>query len=200
MLIVGLTGGIGSGKSLASAQFEILGVEVVDADVVAREVVEPGTPALRSIAKQFGDDILDQNGALNRAKLRTLIFADTNAKRWIEHLLHPLIRSEIIRQLSLANSAYAILVSPLLFEAKQHQLCTRTLLIDAPEQAQKDRAASRDNVDADAIQKIIDAQMPRPSKQQLANDIILNDQDEQHLRDMVELQHQQYLEIASKSL
>ncbi|KZZ61688.1 dephospho-CoA kinase [Oleiphilus sp. HI0125] len=200
MLIVGLTGGIGSGKSAASDRFETLGVTVVDADVVAREVVEPGSSALGMIAKQFGTDVLhsdgEQKGALNRARLREIIFSDSNAKRWLETLLHPLIRSEIIRQLSQAESAYAILVSPLLFETKQSRLCTRTLLIDATEADQKIRAATRDNASEEDIGKIIAAQMPRKMKQERAHDIILNDGDLDHLNAMVDSQHEEYLKLA----
>lgn len=199
MLIIGLTGGIGSGKSAASARFEELNIHVVDADIVAREVVEPGKPALKTIAKQFGADILDTHGALNRSKLREIIFSDTNAKRWLENLLHPIIRSDIIRQLSEASSPYAILVSPLLFETDQHKLCTRTLLIDAPEALQIERATRRDQSSAEAIKKIIATQMPRASKQKHADDIILNDGDEAHLKRMIDSQHQTYLELASTS-
>lgn len=198
MLIVGLTGGIGSGKSAASAIFEKLGIHVVDADVVAREVVEPGRPALATIAKQFGADILEESGNLNRTKLREIIFSDTNAKRWLEALLHPIIRSEIIRQLAQAKSPYAILVSPLLFETDQHTLCSRTLLIDAQEELQIERASKRDDSSIDGIKKIIAVQMPRDIKQKHANDIILNDGSEEHLEHMVDLQHLRYLELSSQ--
>ena len=196
MLIVGLTGGIGSGKSAASSIFEELGILVVDADVVAREVVEPGKPALATIAKQFGADILEESGKLNRTKLREIIFSDPNAKRWLEALLHPIIRSEIIRKLAQAESPYAILVSPLLFETDQHTLCTRTLLIDAPEELQIERASKRDDSSIDGIKKIIAVQMPRNIKQKHADDIILNDNNEQHLERMVDSQHQRYLELS----
>ncbi|KZZ77362.1 dephospho-CoA kinase [Oleiphilus sp. HI0130] len=195
MLIIGLTGGIGSGKSAASVHFEKLGIHVVDADLVAREVVEPGKPALATIAKQFGADILNEFGGLDRTKLRAIIFSDTNAKRWLEALLHPIIRSEIIRQISNAESPYAILVSPLLFETDQHKLCSRTLLIDAPKELQIERATKRDNVSIDSIEKIIAAQMPREAKQKHADDIILNDDNEAHLQHMVELKNRYYLEL-----
>jgi len=195
MLIVGLTGGIGSGKSAATARFETLGIEVIDADVVAREVVEPGKPALQTIAKQFGHEILNEHGALNRTALRQIIFDDTNAKRWLETLLHPLIRSEILRQLSETTSPYAILASPLLFEAKQSQMCSRTLLIDCTVEQQVSRATARDNSDETSIKKIIAAQMPRTLKQSRADDIILNDSDLAHLHGLVELQHERYLAL-----
>lgn len=198
MLTIGLTGGIGSGKSAASARFEELGVHVVDADVVSREVVNPGMPALAQIAEHFGHDILEANGTLNRAKLRKIIFADKEAKRWLEELLHPIIRNEIIKQLQQARSPYSILVSPLLFETDQHKLCTRSLLIDAPEILQIERASRRDATNEADIRRIIASQMSREIKQQKANDIILNDGDEAHLRAMVDSQHQMYLELARK--
>jgi dephospho-CoA kinase len=195
MLIIGLTGGIGSGKSAASALFEELGVHVVDADVVAREVVEPGSLGLENIAKHFGQDILDSCGKLNRSKLREVIFRDNEEKKWLEALLHPLIRTEIIKQLEQASSPYVILVSPLLFETDQHLLCTRTLLIDASEELQIARASKRDSTNEDAIKKIIASQMPREEKQQKADDIILNDNNEAHLKAMVDFQHHKYLEL-----
>lgn len=198
MLIIGLTGGIGSGKSAASALFEGFGLHVVDADVVAREVVEPGMPALERITSHFGQNILEADGSLNRSRLREIIFADSEAKKWLEELLHPIIRNEIIKQLQQARSPYAILVSPLLFETDQHKLCSRSLLIDAPERLQIERASKRDSSNKDAIKKIIASQMSRKMKQQRANDIILNDGDEAHLKAMIDSQHQIYLDLAVK--
>jgi dephospho-CoA kinase len=196
MFVVGLTGGIGSGKSAASARFEELGIKVVDADIVAREVVEPDSPALKLIVQQFGEQVQNADASLNRAALRQIIFSDSDAKLWLEALLHPLIRSQIIQQLSQAHSKYAILVSPLLFEAKQYELCSRTLLIDASETLQKERASLRDNTTAEAIQKIIEVQMPRESKLQLASDIITNDGDIEHLNAQVDRMHMEYLKLA----
>ena len=198
MLIIGLTGGIGSGKSAASVLFEGFGVHVVDADVVAREVVERGMPALERITTHFGQNILEADGSLNRSRLREIIFADSEAKEWLEELLHPIIRNEIIKQLRQARSPYAILVSPLLFETDQHKLCTRSLLIDAPEELQIERASKRDSSSKDAIKKIIASQMSRQMKQQRANDVILNDGDEAHLKAMIDSQHQLYLDLANK--
>lgn len=194
-LIIGLTGGIGSGKSAASACFEALGITVVDADIVAREVVEPGRPALASIENHFGSDILLDDGNLNRARLREIIFTSPEEKAWLEQLLHPLIREEIIQQLNPAQSDYAILVSPLLFETDQHSLCTRTLLIDLPVEMQIDRASQRDNNDEDQIKRIIASQMSRECKLEKADDIILNDQDLDHLKQAVSKKHQYYLEL-----
>jgi len=196
MWTVGLTGGIGSGKSAASALFEQFGICVVDADVVAREVVEPGTPALGKIAEHFGQDILNNNERLDRAKLRAIIFSKLDEKKWLESLLHPLIRDEIKKQLNSAYSPYAILVSPLLFETDQHQLVNRTLLIDLSEDLQRTRAAERDNSNTEKIQKIIDNQLSRECKIDKADDIISNMHDFAYLREEVERQHLHYLELA----
>jgi len=198
MLIVGLTGGIGSGKSSASELFEQLGVQVIDADIVAREVVEFGSPALNSISEHFGSDILDKQGALDRSKLREIIFSNPDQKDWLEKLLHPIIREQIISQLGLAQSPYAILVSPLLFETDQHELVTRTLLIDIPIDLQIKRASKRDDANAAQIQKIIASQLPRQCKIDQADDIICNDQDLEHLKQRVEKQHTCYLTLASE--
>ena len=196
MWTVGLTGGIGSGKSSASALFEQFGICVVDADVVAREVVEPGTPALGKIAKHFGSDIITTHQKLDRAKLRAIIFSNSDEKKWLESLLHPLIREEIKNQLNNAHSAYAILVSPLLFETDQHLLVNRTLLIDLSEALQRSRAAERDNSNTEQIQKIIDNQLSRECKIDRADDIISNMHDFAYLREEVERQHLHYLELA----
>jgi dephospho-CoA kinase len=196
MWTVGLTGGIGSGKSAASALFEQYGICVVDADVVAREVVEPGAPALDKIVEHFGPDILDSNSELDRGKLRAIIFSDLVEKEWLESLLHPLIRDEIKKQLNNAYSPYAILVSPLLFETDQHKLVNRTLLIDLPETLQRTRAAERDNSNTEQIQKIIDNQLSREYKIDKADDIISNMHDFAYLREEVERQHLHYLELA----
>jgi len=196
MWTVGLTGGIGSGKSAASALFEQFGICVIDADVVAREVVEPGRPALATIAEHFGPDILDARAKLDRSKLREIIFSNPDEKNWLESLLHPLIREEITSQLKRAHSPYAILVSPLLFETDQHQLVNRTLLIDLPKKLQLSRAAARDNSNIEQIQKIIENQLSRECKIDKADDIISNMQDFAYLREEVERQHLHYLELA----
>lgn len=191
--IIGLTGGIGSGKTAASDYFEKLGIVVVDADVVAREVVEPGKPALTQIADHFGADILTTDGQLDRRQLREIIFKDPKAKTWLESLLHPLIRDEIIAQLTQAKSAYAILVSPLLFETNQHELVKRTLLIDVPEDTQVERASQRDDANDEQIKSIIAAQMSRSCKRDKADDIIVNDRDLAYLYQQIDAQHAAYL-------
>ena len=179
--ILGLTGGIGSGKSAASHWFEQQGIHVVDADVVAREIVAVGQPALQQIQAQFGDWVLLDNGELNRRALREHIFQDPAARTQLENITHPAIRQSIRQQLQDATSPYVILVSPLLFETNQHELTQHTLLIDASIDLQILRASQRDHQNIEQIQAIIQAQMPREQKQALANDIVINDGHLEHL-------------------
>lgn len=191
--ILGLTGGIGSGKSAASQWFETQGIQVVDADIVAREIVEKGQPALTQIKDTFGDWVVLENGELNRRALREYIFKEPDARQQLEQITHPAIRTAIIQQLANATSPYVILVSPLLFETNQHQLTHHTLLIDANEDLQILRASQRDGQAIDQIKKIIAAQMPRAEKQKIANDIVLNEEHIEHLHAKLEPLHQQYL-------
>ena len=191
--ILGLTGGIGSGKSAASQWFETQGITVVDADIVAREIVENGQPALEQIKQSFGDWVLLENGELDRRALREHIFKEPQARHQLEQITHPAIRQSIIQQLQAATSPYVILVSPLLFETNQYQLTQRTLLIDASEDLQILRASQRDGQSIEQIQKIIAAQMPRAEKLKIADDVILNDGHIEHLYRKLEPLHQQYL-------
>lgn len=194
--ILGLTGGIGSGKSAASQWFEQHGIVVVDADVVAREIVEVGQPALLQIQQAFGDWVLLKDGTLNRRALREHIFQSNDARRILESITHPAIRQSIIQQLQDAQSPYVILVSPLLFETNQHELTDHTLLIDASIELQIQRAAQRDGQNIEQIHRIIAAQMPREQKQQLADDIVLNDGHLEHLYAHLQPLHEQYLQRA----
>lgn len=199
-LLIGLTGGIGSGKSAASEEFERLDITVVDADIVAREVVEPGEPALQKIAAHFGSDFIDKHGALNRARLREKIFDDPEAKTWLEHLLHPIIRDRIMHQLHTARSPYAMLVSPLLFETNQRELVTRSILVDVPEEIQIARATERDKNSAEQIKKIIASQMSRSDKRARADYIIDNSTTLQALYEQVHALHEEFLlELRSES-
>lgn len=194
--ILGLTGGIGSGKSAASQWFEQHGIVVVDADVVAREIVEVGQPALLQIQQAFGDWVLQEDGTLNRRALREHIFQSNDDRRILESITHPAIRQSIIQQLQDAQSPYVILVSPLLFETNQHELTDHTLLIDASIELQIQRAAQRDGQNIEQIHRIIAAQMPREQKQQLADDIVLNDGHLEHLYAHLQPLHEQYLQRA----
>jgi dephospho-CoA kinase len=172
--IIGLTGGIGSGKSLVAARFADLGITVVNADTVAREVVAKGEPALEAIRAHFGEDIVLPNGELDRRKLRGIIFNDLAQKKWLENLLHPIIRLRIIDQLHAAISPYAILESPLLLETDQHLLVEKIIVVDVDEATQIARASARDGSDVEQIKRIIASQMPRAEKLKKADFVIDN--------------------------
>ena len=189
---VGLTGGIGSGKSTVARLFGDLGVHWVDADDVAREVVEPGTPALARIAEHFGEEILTSGGALDRAQLRGIVFQEPEERVWLESLLHPVIREELIRQLNPENYQlpYVLLVSPLLLETDQHELVDRILVIDVPTDVQIKRTMSRDTNSREQVERIIAAQMPREQRLARADAIIDNsrplDEVERQVRELHE--------------
>jgi len=191
--VLGLTGGIGSGKSAVSAIFEELGIQVVDADIVAREVVEPGSVGLTKITAHFGDEILTRNGTLDRAKLRAIIFADESQKQWLNNLLHPLIRESMLSQLKQATSNYVILVAPLLFENGLEKYCNHTLLIDVPVDVQITRTTARDNVSVELAKQIIASQMSRADKQQKAGDILDNNRPLEEVKTDVQKLHEKYL-------
>lgn len=193
--ILGLTGGIGSGKSAVAQHFIDLGVHLVDADHAARWVVEPGKPALTKIVEHFGTDVLQPDGQLDRTALRNRIFADANQRRWLEALLHPLIGQEISQYLARAKSPYAILVSPLLVESNQHKLTQRILVVDAPEQLQVQRTMARDQSSSEQVQAILKAQASREERLRHAHDVLLNDQDLPWLQAEVERLHAFYLSL-----
>ncbi|MCF2915530.1 dephospho-CoA kinase [Pseudoalteromonas sp. Cn5-37] len=193
--ILGLTGGIGSGKSAISAMFEELGIQVVDADIVAREVVEPGSTGLEKITEHFGDEILTTDGSLDRAKLRAIIFADESQKQWLNNLLHPLIRESMLAQLQQATSQYVILVAPLLFENGLDQFCDHTLLIDVPVEVQITRTTARDNISVELAKQIIASQMPRADKQQKATDTLDNNRLLSEVKIDVQKLHEKYLTL-----
>lgn len=199
MLVIGLTGGIGSGKSAATAHFENLGITVVDADIASRTVVEPGKPALAAIEEHFGSDVINEDGSLNRAALRVKVFEDAEERRWLEQLTHPLIREEIEQGLKNATSPYAILASPLLVEAGQHKLTQRVLVIDVPEELQLARTMSRDNNSEAQVKAIMAAQTSRQARRGFADDIIVNDGTLEQLQVEVEKLHQQYLTLAQSA-
>lgn len=193
--ILGLTGGIGSGKSAVAQRFIDLGVHLVDADHAARWVVEPGRPALTKIAEHFGEQVLQADGTLNRATLRQLIFQDEQQRRWLESLLHPLIGEEIASYLAKAQSPYAILVSPLLIESGQHRMTQRVLVVDTPEQLQLQRTMSRDQSSEEQVRAIIQAQASREERLRHADDILNNDRDLAWLNSEVERLHHFYLTL-----
>ena len=194
--IVGLTGGIGSGKTAASDHFEALGITVVDADLCARIVVEPGKPALQQIAEHFGSEILLPDGNLDRAALRQKVFADEQQRKWLEELLHPLIFQEIIDQLNSAESPYSLLVSPLLIEGGQKILCQKVIVVDVPEEIQLQRAMSRDSNSEQQIRSIMATQASRQERLKQADYVLKNTGSIEELQKQVDTVHQELLQLA----
>ncbi|WP_076416729.1 dephospho-CoA kinase [Shewanella sp. UCD-KL12] len=194
--IVGLTGGIGSGKTTVANQFLSLGIELVDADVVAREVVEVGTPGLEQISEHFGEGVLNIDSSLNRAALRELIFNNENERKWLNALLHPIIRFEMLKQLENTRSPYAILVAPLLFENDLDRLVNRTLLVDIPPELQRTRTAERDAVSIEQVNRIIASQHPRDEKLRKADDVIDNQGKISALKSKIATLHNNYIKLA----
>lgn len=196
MYIVGLTGGIGSGKSAVAARFRARGILVVDADQAARAVVEPGTPALAAIAEHFGAGVIQADGTLDRAALRRLVFDDAAERRWLEQLLHPRIGEWLRARLAEAPGPYAILESPLLFEGTQHRMVQRSLLVDVPEEVQVARAAARDGNSPEQIRAIMAAQLSRDERRARADDCIDNSGPPEALDAQVEALHRRYVALA----
>ena len=196
--VIGLTGGIGSGKSAAADRFEEHGITTVDADIASRAVVEPGTEALAEIARHFGQDILLPEGTLDRTKLRHKVFAEPVERKWLQGLLHPRINAYLREHLQASTSAYAMLVNPLLFETRQHGWCFRTLVIDVPESLQLQRTMSRDNNTQEQVENIMRAQLPRAERLAMADDIIVNDQGIDQLHHAVDTMHEKYLEMVKE--
>jgi len=173
-LVVGITGGIGSGKSALTDFLEHQGITVVDADKASRIVVEPGTPALAAIAARHGADILLPDGTLDRAALRRIVFNDPAERLWLEQLTHPLIGEEIRRQISASTSPYTVLSSPLLLEGKQVEMTDLVVVVDVPVDVQVQRTISRDNNDEAQVRRIVAAQMPRAERLAKADIVIDN--------------------------
>ena len=195
MFIVGLTGGIGSGKSVVSTKFLSLQINVNDADIASRKIVEPGQPALVEIENHFGSDILTKEGFLNRGKLREVIFSDPKEKKWLESILHPKIREYLVQEIKGSSSPYSILVSPLLLETNQYQLCSRILLVDVPRGIQVKRTVLRDKVPESQIEKIILSQMDREERLEKADDVLLNTGTVLELEEQVLELHKKYLQM-----
>jgi len=198
-LIVGITGGIGSGKSAVTERFEQLGITVVDADVAARVVVEPGRPALDAIADHFGDHLLLDDGNLDRAALRKLVFADEEQRKWLEELTHPLIGQEILDQITASTSPYTILSSPLLLETSQGELAELVVVVDVPEEIQLQRTMARDNNDEAQVKRIMAAQMARGERLSRADIVIDNSQSLADLDVTVGELHKEFLQRVEAS-
>ncbi|QPI66090.1 dephospho-CoA kinase [Vreelandella venusta] len=189
-MIIGLTGGIGSGKSTVARAFEELGIGWIDADDVAREVVAVGEPALAAITEHFGSDVLNLDGTLNRSALRSIIFEDPAQRQWLESVTHPRIRERLLLHLDRlqAQSPYVLLVSPLLFESGQDKLVDRTLIIDVPESLQFARTLARDGVSESQVRAILAAQLPRAERLAKGNDVIDNSGDHANMmRQVIQL-------------
>ena len=191
--VVGITGGIGSGKSAVTERFARHGITVVDADVAARVVVEPGREALAAIAAHFGPEVILADGSLDRAALRRRVFADEKERLWLERLTHPLIGREITEQLAAATSPYVILSSPLLLETSQKAMVDCVVVVDVPEAVQLARTMARDANDEAQVRRIMAAQMPRQQRLELADIVIDNSRSLEELDDTVEELHKEFL-------
>ncbi len=198
MLKVFMTGGIGCGKTAVSDYFAKLGAPVIDTDILSRQLVAPGQPALSAIAERFGPDIIAPDGSLNRHKLRSVIFSDNTAKKDLEHILHPRIYAEVDRLLATLHSTYAIIVVPLLIETQQQELADRVLVIDSPDEIRKQRVLSRDNISAEQFTAILASQTGQQERLQYADDVICNDSDLHSLYRQVKQMHERYLQLADK--
>lgn len=199
MLVIGLTGGIGSGKSTVAERFAARGVPVIDADLIARALVEPGQPALERIAGAFGPQVLDTHGRLDRARLRRHVFANPGQRKRLEALLHPLIRQEMRDRVQRLSAAYCLLVIPLLLETGQTDLVQRILVVDAPDALRYQRLAQRDGLTRDDIDAIMSAQINRAQRLAAAHDVIVNDGDLDNLDRRVEELHRRYLAASSSA-
>lgn len=196
MLRIGLTGGIGSGKSSAAAMFARRGVPVIDADEIAKQLVAPGQPAYERIIQRFGKEFVDADGFIDRGRLRRHVFDDPASRRELEAILHPRVRQQIQRQLRVLRAPYCVIVIPLIFEANQQDLVDRILVIDAAEDTQVQRVAARSSLADDEIRKIIAAQIGRNVRLRQAHDVITNEGELEQLEERVDAFHTRYLDLA----
>lgn len=199
MLRVGLTGGIGSGKSTVADLFAQRGVPVIDTDRIARNVVHPGAHALDQIIKEFGKDVVDARGNLDRARLRTRVFDDPDARQRLEAILHPHIRAAVQLELAALQAPYSLVVVPLLIETGFHELIDRVLVVDADAAKQLERTVARDGVSPEAARKIVAAQAEREARLARADDVIENNGTLEQLDRAVERLHAQYLALSKHS-
>lgn len=195
-LVIGLTGGIGSGKTTVANGFEKLGVPLIDADLIARELVEPGRTALEEVRAVFGAECLTKEGRLDRAHIRQRIFSDDSLRQRLEAILHPEIRKRIKALTAEIKAAYCIVVIPLLLETGQNDLVDRILVVDAPEKEQLKRVAARDKLSHNAIIRIMQTQADRETRLAAADDIIVNNSDLETLTSHIRSLHRRYLELS----
>lgn len=189
---VGLTGGIASGKSVVANAFQGLGVDIVDADRVSRDIVEPGEPALAAIAERFGPEVIGDDGRLLRGRLRSIVFDDADARADLEAITHPRIRAELARRRDAADSEYCILVVPLLIKSGMDELVDRVLVVDAPESVQMERLMARDDIDEALAHKMIAAQDTRASRLAAADDVLINTGPRKDIADLAAALHAGY--------
>lgn len=197
MLRIGLTGGIGSGKSTVAELFASHGIDIIDADLIAHQITAKNSPALDAIIEHFGNSMVDKEGQLNRRALRDIVFNNTNERRWLEQLLHPLIRNEMKKQIAASRSPYCICVIPLLAESKGIDYIDRALVIDCSIETQIARAKSRDNASDENIQAIIHSQSKQTERLAIADDVIKNEGSLELLKKQVDALHERYLEMAN---
>ena len=195
MLIIGLTGGIGSGKSVASDKFKSLGITIVDADVASRTVVEPGNPALKEIEDHFGSGIITAEGKLDRNNLREIIATDPEERKWLESVLHPKIGEQITKEISESTSVYTLFVAPLLLETNSQEMCSRVVVVDVPKDVQIRRTAKRDKVSPNQVEQMVAAQMEREKRLEKADDVLLNSGTIEDLEKQVEELHKKYIQM-----
>ncbi len=196
--VVGVTGGIGSGKTTVTNLFNTLhGIDIVDADIIAREVVAPDSEGLLKITEHFGSTILHSGGQLDREKLRTIIFSHPTEKQWLNRLLHPMIRQQMLDQTQATTSPYCLLVIPLLIDNGLQALVDRILVIDVDQQTQISRTIIRDSVTIEHVKSILSAQVDREKRLYFANDVINNNGDNIELKPIIRLLHEQYLKLAA---
>ncbi|HAS8090228.1 TPA: dephospho-CoA kinase [Vibrio vulnificus] len=199
-LVIGLTGGIASGKTTVANLFQQhFAIDIVDADIVARQVVAPGSAGLTAIVDHFGVDILTHEGELDRGQLRQRIFAHSEEKQWLNALLHPVIRRKMIEDLAQVSSPYALLVVPLLVENQLQTLCDRVLVVDVEEKTQLQRTMDRDSVDEQQVRAILKAQASRHERLALADDVIKNESKDQDLLQQITDLHQKYLAMSKQN-
>lgn len=196
MLVVGITGGIGSGKTTVSDRFGELGVPVIDTDVISKELVEPGLPAFEEIVATFGSTVVGNDGQLNRAILRKIVFENPSKRQQLEEILHVKIRAEVFHQLDALDCAYCIIVIPLLAESKRKYPLDRVLVVDASTDLQLARAEARGQQSREELERIIRSQATREERLALADDVIENSGSIDELRESVNFYHQQYVQLA----
>ncbi len=197
-LLIGLTGGIGTGKSTVCKLFAERGIAVIDADAVAKELVALDQPALQAIVQEFGKGIIDAKGRLRRDRLRSIVFSDPERRKRLEKLLHPLILEEMLSRANRAGGPYCILCIPLLVETDQSSAVDRVLVVDAPQALQIQRVMERDHLTIDEIKAIMHAQASREDRLEAADDVIMNASDMTKLAEQVNALHQKYLALPTR--